>query len=153
MQLGTLAFVAGTLAFGIAFAPLTTPAHAAEVETETRAQLDVIVKSTEGTKVRLGARQVAWDGTATLRKSAGDHEHAVEISMRRSADGGRIHVDLSYAVDGATLVASQDLDAALAQSVRVASADGKAEVVFVIKAEAPRERIEIDDSDDPLGGL
>lgn len=156
MQLRTLAFAVGTSFSALALAPLAAPAHAAQTEgeqPETTAQVDVTVRSSGAEAVHLGARQVAWDGNATLRKSADDHEHAVAIGLRRSDDGQRIHVALRYVLDGATVVTERDVAANLAEPVRLASEDGKAEVVFVIHADAPRKRIEIDDNDDPLGGL
>jgi hypothetical protein len=153
MPLRTLAFAFGTSFSALALAPLAAPAQAAESQPEATAQIDVTVKASDAEAVHFGARQVAWNGNATLRKSAGDHDHAVAIGLRRSEDGQRIHVAVRYVLDGAAVVTEHDVAANLAEPVRLASEDGRAEVVFVIHADAPRKRIEIDDSDDPLGGL
>jgi hypothetical protein len=153
MQLRTLAFAVGTSFSALTLAPFVGPAYAAEGQPETTAQVDVTVKAGGADAVHLVARQLAWDSSATLRKSADDHEHAVAIGLRRSDDGQRIHVAVRYVLDGAAVVTERDVAANLAEPVRLASEDGKAEVVFVIHADAPRKRIEIDDSDDPLGGL
>jgi hypothetical protein len=150
MQLATTLRLVATLALGTAIVPLATPAAAAE-QVEAKARVDVTVKSTEGDSVHLAASHVAWDGSATLRKSADDHEHAVEISMRRVED--RVKVTLSYALDGAVIVTTQDLSATIATPVTIASPDGKSEVVFTVKAEAPRKKIEIDGGEDPISGV
>ncbi len=153
MQLRNFALWLGTLAFGVALAPLgSTTVHASDAPTEAQAHVDVTVTS-GGAAVHFAGRQLAWDGNAILRQVAGDHEHAVAIAMRRSEDGQQLHVALSYTLDGAIVVASQDVDASMAEPVRLASADGKSEIVFTVKAQAPRKPIEIDSSDDPLGGL
>jgi hypothetical protein len=137
-------------ALGTAVVPFATPASAAE-QVEEKARVDVTVKPADGDSVHLAASHVAWDGSTTLKKAADDHEHAVEISMRRVDD--RIKLTLSYALDGAVVVTTQDLSASIATPVKIASPDGKAEVVFTVKAEAPRKKIEVADGDDPISGV
>ena len=85
MQFAQTLRLVAALALVTATVPFANPASAAE-QVEAKAHVDVTVKPVDGDSVHLAASHLAWDGSATLRKSAGDHDHKVEISMHRDAD-------------------------------------------------------------------
>lgn len=153
MQLRPLALRIGLLCLAVPtlVAATAMPAVAAESVEQGLAHLDVTVRN-DGTAVHLIGANVEWNGSAVLEKQEAEHEHQVRLQLARSADGKTINLAVHYHRDGAEIVTKKSVDAALAEPVRIASADGKTEIVVVIAAEPPR-KIQIDDSDDPLSGI
>lgn len=127
-------------------------ASAAESTEQSLAHLDVTVRNDGGAAIHLIGANVEWNGSAVLEKKEAEHDHQVRLEMTRSGDGKKVNLAVHYHRDGAAIVTKKSVDASLAEPVRIASADGKTELVLVIAAEPPR-KIEIDDSDDPLSGI
>jgi hypothetical protein len=153
MQLRPLALRLGLLFFAVPMvaAVTITDASAADAVEPSFAHLDVTVKS-EGASVHMVGAHVEWNGSAVLETQEAEHAHQVRLQLVRSADGKSVSLALRYHRDGAEVVTKKSVDATLTEPVRIASADGKTEIVVVVAPE-PARKIEVDDSDDPLAGV
>jgi len=129
---------------------LPLAASAADAPAPESARVEIRLSDAEGNTIEMIGEHLAYGDTHRLLETIDDHRHDVAIAMKRS-DDGKLTVAFTYALDGAKVVERHDVPAKLAEPVKIATKGGQ--VVFVVKAEAPREKLEVDGSDDPLGGL
>lgn len=127
-------------------------ARAAEATAPSTARVAIELSDAQGHTVQLQGEHLSWGETHRIANTVDDHRHSVAIAVTR-ADDGVLSVALTYERDGAKVIERKRVRASVAEPVRLATEDGDAQVVFVVEAEAPREKLEVDGSDDPLGGL
>lgn len=132
----------------IAVLPVTVAA--ADAPAPEAARVEIALSDADGNTVQMVGQHLSWNDTHHLLETVGDRHHDVAIAMKR-ADDGKLSVALTYELDGAKVVERRNLKATLTEPVRIASEGG--EVVFVVRAEPPRAKIEVGGTDDPLGGL
>lgn len=128
---------------------VTGTSFADEPKAPTLAVVKVTVIDESGAQIALGAHTIKWDEKADLLIEAGDHQHALGLALHRGSENA-IDLAVAYARDGKTVVDAKKVAAKLGQPRKVASADGKNAVVFVVEN---RSDIEVQDDDDPLGGI
>lgn len=145
MAKGTRVALGGVLAS----MAVTGVSFADEAKAPTTAIVKVTVIDESGAQIALGAHTVKWDEKAELLIEAGDHQHALGLALHRGNENA-IDLAVAYARDGRTVVDAKKVAAKLGQPRKVASADGKNAVVFIVEN---RSDIEVQDDDDPLGGI
>ena len=128
---------------------VTGTSFADEAKAPTTAIVKVTVIDETGAQIALGGHTIKWDEKAELLIEAGDHQHALALAVHRGSENA-IDLAVAYARDGKTVVDAKKVAAKLGQPRKVASADGKNAVVFVVEN---RSDIEVQDDDDPLGGI
>ncbi len=116
------------------------------------ARIEISLSDAEGHTVSMVGQHLSWNDTHRLHEAADDHRYDVAIAVKKG-DAGKLTVALTYEKDGATIVERHDVRAKLAEPVKLASKAGDSTVVFVVRAEPPRGKLEVGGSDDPLGGL
>jgi hypothetical protein len=134
--------LASMIAVGTSFAD--------EAKAPTTAIVKLTVIDESGAQIALGGHTIKWDEKAELVIDVGDHQHAVALDLRRGASENAVDLAVAYARDGKTVVDAKKVAAKLGQPRKVASADGKNAVVFVVEQ---RGEIAVEDDDDPLGGI
>lgn len=138
------------LAAALVFTALPRSADAAESVAPTSARVEIHLHDAAGADIDLVGEHLRWNETHRLATTVGEHRHAVAIAIEPTDDGA-VSVALTYERDGATVVERKRLTASMAEPVELV--EGEASVLFVVRAEAPRAKLEIDGSDDPLGGI
>jgi hypothetical protein len=134
--------LASTIAIG------TTAADEAKAPTTAIVKLTVIDET--GAQVALGGHTVKWDESSELVIDAGDHHHAVALALHHGSAENAVDLAVAWSRDGKTVVDAKKVTAKLGESRKVAAADGKFAVVFVVES---RGEIAVEDDDDPLGGI
>lgn len=114
------------------------------------ARIEIQLSDAEGQRVEMIGQHLSWNETHRLAEKVDDHSYDVAIAVKR-AESGKLTVALTYEKDGAKIVEKRDVRAKLAEPVKLTAGD--AQVVFVVKAEPPREKLEVGGTDDPLGGI
>lgn len=137
-------------AAALVFTALPQSADAAEAVAPASARVEIHLHDATGADIDLVGEHLSWNETHRLASTVGEHRHAVAIAIEPSDDGA-LAVALTYERDGATVVQRKRLTANIAEPVTLV--EGEASVLFVVRAEAPRAKLEIDGSDDPLGGI
>jgi hypothetical protein len=143
---GSLRFALGG---ALATMLVTGTSFADEAKAPTLAVVKVTVIDESGAQIALGAHTVKWDEKAELLIEEGDHQHALGLALHRGSENA-IDLAVAYARDGKTVVDAKKVAAKLGQPRKVASADGKNAVIFVVEN---RSDIQVGDDDDPLGGI
>jgi hypothetical protein len=133
-------------------ASLPSFAFAADSPAPEAARVEIALSDADGNTVEMVGQNLSWNQTHRLRESVDDHQYGVSIAMKRG-EGDKLTIALSYERDGAMVVERHDVRAKLAEPVRLASKAGDAQVVFVVRAEPPRGKLDVGGSDDPLGGI
>lgn len=161
----------GALAAVVAALTITAPSaptHAADdpqPEAQTHEVVDLELKiAAEGRDVGRIAQLVHFDTKTSLALRADDHEHAIDIEVRKADDAGKtLSVTLGYQVDGEAVMSALTVEASAKQAKIVRSEGGEVALRFevapkVVSTEElpapPRPRIELaEDTNDPLAGL
>ncbi len=135
-------------------------------EAETREVIDLKLEiAAEGQSVGRIAQLVELDTSTSLALSADGHEHAIDIVVSKTDERGRtLAVTLGYERDGESVMKTVNLETAAKKAKVVRSEGGDVALSLtlaprVVTAEQlppptrKRPRIEIEDTNDPLGGL
>ena len=91
-----------------------------------------------------------WDEKAEVVIEAGDHKHSVALALHRGTAENAVDLAVAWSRDGKTVVDAKKVTAKLGESRKVAAADGKSAVVFVVES---RGEIAVEDANDPLAGI
>lgn len=156
-------------AFALAAAVIAPAAvaHAADSEsTESASVREVVDLSLEiaarGHSVGRIDQLLELDTETSLALEADGHEHAVSITVKKADEGGRtLAVTLGYERDGEAMLETITVEAA-AKKAKVVRSEG-GDVALSLKlapktvseeeAPAPRRKVEVEDTNDPLAGL
>jgi hypothetical protein len=152
------------LALAIPVWSTMSQAHAAaESDSKLVATIKVEIRQADGTVLKGEPQTVDWDQDSTINVQAGEHTHAVALTVRKRDDKGtKLGVTVAYRLDGNPIIAPFDYETKAKKREIVRTDGGIAlaitvtpKVVKVPPPSPPKDEHDLDlpDGDDPLAGL